>query len=67
MVTSEIALPHLWHQIMSALRNKSGMIPLSSAYDTKYRGKIFTDTNSDTDANPQRHMVAISCHLLLHS
>ena len=37
----------------------------SNPFDTKYRGKNFTDTDSDTDANPYRHMVAILCHLLL--
>ena len=54
MVTSEIALPHSWYQITSALQSKGGMIPLFLIHliRTKYRGKNFMDTDSDTDANP---------------
>ena len=47
--------------------NKGGLIPLfSDISDTKYRAENFTDTDSDTDTNAYRHMVAIISHLLLY-
>ena len=46
---------------------KGGPIPLfSDTFDTKYRAENFTDTDSDTDTNAYRHMVAIISHLLLY-
>ena len=52
---------------MIALCNKGGPIPLfSNTFDTKYRAKNFPDTDSDTDTNTYRHMLAIISHLLLY-
>ena len=47
------------------LLSKGGPIPLfSDTFDTKYRAENFTDTDSNTNA--YRHMVAIIRHLLLY-
>ena len=49
------------------IKTKGGPIPLfSDTFDTKYRAENFTDTDSDTDTNAYRHMVAIISHLLLY-
>ena len=45
---------------------KGGLIPYSDTFDTKYRAENFTDTDSNTDTNAYRHMVAIISHLLLY-
>ena len=46
---------------------KGGPIPFfSDTFDTKYRAENFIDTDSDTDTNAYRHMVAIISHLLLY-
>ena len=42
---------------------KGGPIPLfPDTFDTKYRAKNFTDTNSDTNTNPYSYMVACINH-----
>ena len=42
------------------------MIPLfSTTFNTKYRAENFTNTDSDTNTNAYRHMVAINSQLLL--
>ena len=35
----------------------------SDTFDTKCRAKNFTDTDSDTNTNPYRHMIAMIIHL----
>ena len=53
------------HSIYVVITIKGGPIPLfSDTFDTKYRAENFTDTDSDTDTNAYRHMVAIISHLL---
>ena len=49
------------------MNTKGGPIPFfSDTFNTKYRDENFTDTDSDTDTNAYRHMVAIISHLLLY-
>ena len=55
------------HNPNPSLNTKGGLIPpFSDTFDTKYRAENFTDTDSDTDTNAYRHMVAIISHLLLY-
>ena len=47
----------------------AGQVILDDPVDdcfTKYRAESFTNTDSDTDTNAYRHMVAIISHLLLY-
>ena len=43
----------------------SNYIALFDTFDTKYRTKNITHTDSNSNTNPHRHMVAIIIHLLL--
>ena len=53
--------------LLLCIITKGGPIPLfSDNFDTKYRAENFTDTDSDTDTNAYRHIVAIISHLLLY-
>ena len=53
--------------LYSKFDSKGGPTSLfSNTFDTKYSAENFTDTDSDTDINAYRHMIAIIIHLLLY-